>query len=657
MRTFFTLFLLFLLAGSQATAQVHVPEDGVLFKSAGESDRGYQFIELGKLTMTPRNFGLWSGNYYPLLTYTGISSFGLPNEYGTIRRLFPMVGLRSGPWGADIPTADYGIVDRSEYYNVIESANYTIGGGGQGYSYTDWDAKDNSYSRLMGGEEGSASESGIPYLAVSNRPDSWPEGYYGTPATFSGSGKFTETPGERHWPGRWRHNADENYQHIYYPELIQVINFSEVFMIETDKYCGVRPGDDLNNGYPVGFDLETQFYAFTRPMYEDIIFIDSDLIFQKKETYELEGDIDRHFYNGTIDDIYFGLYIYLRLPYYRVGWGGEYSARPGRIDNYLLWEDETQLLTIYHKYGYHKRQWGTAVEGPVAVFSFKWYDMPGGGDMSSIHYFDERHTGVVEGEPYENWLYAMMSGNVDILKDSDHLLQFFHTYPEDEDYPNYKWDNIDSMDYWNNHDYITGERYDKYWYSPIIHAVDIRPRTQVNVGWGPFSMSPGDTARIEFAVIGSADNPGIADPANYNWPVNDPFYFGVDPKIRFEDVYNNAENADIMYGFLSKKNVEPVLESTNFDYSFRLDPNYPNPFNPSTTIRFNLPYPEDVTVKIYNVLGGEVKTLAAGSFARGEHELVWDGTNNSGITVSTGIYFCKIYAGRFSSMIRMMLIK
>ncbi len=85
--------------------------------------------------------------------------------------------------------------------------------------------------------------------------------------------------------------------------------------------------------------------------------------------------------------------------------------------------------------------------------------------------------------------------------------------------------------------------------------------------------------------------------------------------------------------------------------------NYPNPFNPSTTIRFSLPRSADVTLKIYNTLGQLVKTLVDGYVQAGYKEIVWNGRNDSGASIASGIYIYRMTAGTFTATKRMILIK
>ena len=91
---------------------------------------------------------------------------------------------------------------------------------------------------------------------------------------------------------------------------------------------------------------------------------------------------------------------------------------------------------------------------------------------------------------------------------------------------------------------------------------------------------------------------------------------------------------------------------------FALLSNYPNPFNPQTTIKYQMPKASSVTVKIYDLLGREVITLLNDQLkAAGTHSLIWDGQDKAGNTVSSGIYFCRFQAGDFKSVMKMALLK
>ncbi|HPN40910.1 MAG TPA: choice-of-anchor J domain-containing protein, partial [Candidatus Cloacimonadota bacterium] len=89
----------------------------------------------------------------------------------------------------------------------------------------------------------------------------------------------------------------------------------------------------------------------------------------------------------------------------------------------------------------------------------------------------------------------------------------------------------------------------------------------------------------------------------------------------------------------------------------RLQGNYPNPFNPETTIRFSVKEATPVTIEIYNTKGQLVKTLINEAKEAGNHSVVWNGKDNSGRSVSSGVYFYKMNAGKYSSTKKMIMMK
>ena len=91
--------------------------------------------------------------------------------------------------------------------------------------------------------------------------------------------------------------------------------------------------------------------------------------------------------------------------------------------------------------------------------------------------------------------------------------------------------------------------------------------------------------------------------------------------------------------------------------TYTLSQNYPNPFNPTTTIKFALPTGGEVRLDVYNILGQRVRTLVDKFLPAGEHEVVFDGKNDSGGRVATGVYFYRIITKDFTESKKMVLIK
>ncbi|HHE54552.1 MAG TPA: T9SS type A sorting domain-containing protein, partial [Caldithrix abyssi] len=91
---------------------------------------------------------------------------------------------------------------------------------------------------------------------------------------------------------------------------------------------------------------------------------------------------------------------------------------------------------------------------------------------------------------------------------------------------------------------------------------------------------------------------------------------------------------------------------------FVLKQNYPNPFNPTTTIEFYLPVKKQISLTIYNALGQKVKTLINNQVvSAGNHALQWEGTNDAGAKVASGMYIYELKYGNFKQTKRMMLMK
>ena len=97
--------------------------------------------------------------------------------------------------------------------------------------------------------------------------------------------------------------------------------------------------------------------------------------------------------------------------------------------------------------------------------------------------------------------------------------------------------------------------------------------------------------------------------------------------------------------------------SNKIPNTYALHQNYPNPFNPETIIKYQLPKISDVELKVYNLLGQVVATLLNEKQSAGYKSVVWDGTNQYGSKVSSGMYFYVLKAGEFRSVKKMMLLK
>jgi len=100
-----------------------------------------------------------------------------------------------------------------------------------------------------------------------------------------------------------------------------------------------------------------------------------------------------------------------------------------------------------------------------------------------------------------------------------------------------------------------------------------------------------------------------------------------------------------------------MFMSPQIPEDYRLLQNFPNPFNPSTVIRYSLPKDNFVFLKVIDLMGREVRTLVNSFQTKGNKSVIWNSVNNQGLPVSAGVYFYSIESGEFISTKKMILIK
>lgn len=153
---------------------------------------------------------------------------------------------------------------------------------------------------------------------------------------------------------------------------------------------------------------------------------------------------------------------------------------------------------------------------------------------------------------------------------------------------------------------------------------------------------------------------------HFRWTENDPYTEGLDPYVEALDQEESmgaksipetipSTTPEIKPALLSKTSSASSLSS--MPEQFRITANYPNPFNPSTTIAFEAPEEAYVTLTVYNTLGQKVKTLYRGVKSSGRHIVQWDATNDSGNIQPSGIYIVLLQAGNFSQSHKITLMK
>ena len=176
--------------------------------------------------------------------------------------------------------------------------------------------------------------------------------------------------------------------------------------------------------------------------------------------------------------------------------------------------------------------------------------------------------------------------------------------------------------------------------------------------------SVGSGSSMTFGVTVQQVNP--YDTLSYTWTVNGVVQSSHDSTLTIT-LPNTRGNVTVKVVVTDKGGltatqtwsflVTAVEEKASLPTKFGLDQNYPNPFNPTTVISFDVPKPSAVRIVVYDILGKEVRTLVNNTMSPGTYHVTWDGLNDEGRQVSSGIYFYRMEAGSFVSMKKMLLLK
>jgi PKD repeat protein len=151
--------------------------------------------------------------------------------------------------------------------------------------------------------------------------------------------------------------------------------------------------------------------------------------------------------------------------------------------------------------------------------------------------------------------------------------------------------------------------------------------------------------------------------SQYNFPSNAKLRFRCDASNNSDDVYIDEIEFRGLSSGAAGSQIQPITLSSlnslnsNLPDEFSLGQNYPNPFNPTTTIQYNLPEAAQVRLEIYNMTGQRVRTLVSGGMDAGNHSVQWDGTNEYGEKVASGVYIYRIVAGSFIQTRKMVMMK
>lgn len=160
---------------------------------------------------------------------------------------------------------------------------------------------------------------------------------------------------------------------------------------------------------------------------------------------------------------------------------------------------------------------------------------------------------------------------------------------------------------------------------------------------------------IKFYEVYRSTAPGGTDTAKTVYAVtSDTLYMDANPlkqtmyyRLAAVDKHDNRSEKSNEVAFT------PVdVEAGDMVYNYELYANYPNPFNPSTTISFSLKNPGYTKIQIYDMLGNHIRTIAEGEYAAGKHRMVFDATG-----LASGMYYYSVTSGEFTATKKMVLVK
>jgi hypothetical protein len=170
------------------------------------------------------------------------------------------------------------------------------------------------------------------------------------------------------------------------------------------------------------------------------------------------------------------------------------------------------------------------------------------------------------------------------------------------------------------------------------------------LGTGPGGPSPAVAQgpyQLQTSVIGAAGYPGSGSGKATNGTLGQSTPIGI----------GSRANRILYAGFWYYRHyvLSDIPETTPLVNE--LYGNYPNPFNPATTIRFSVAEQSPVSLKIYDIAGRRVATLVQESLPPGQHSAVWRGRSDSGRPLASGLYLYRLEIGNYMSVKKMLLLK
>lgn len=149
--------------------------------------------------------------------------------------------------------------------------------------------------------------------------------------------------------------------------------------------------------------------------------------------------------------------------------------------------------------------------------------------------------------------------------------------------------------------------------------------------------------------------PDTSKSISYIW-INNESYMVVSTGSQDGEINPNFTDASY-FSRLASGTVDVDGDQNLVPAEYILSQNYPNPFNPTTEINFSIPEDSNVNLKIFDITGKEVRALLDQNFNAGTYSATWDGKNNRGEVLPSGVYFYRIEAGNFTEAKKALLLK
>jgi len=167
-------------------------------------------------------------------------------------------------------------------------------------------------------------------------------------------------------------------------------------------------------------------------------------------------------------------------------------------------------------------------------------------------------------------------------------------------------------------------------------SFELEHKTDQGDGWDVF---PGLGNKTSFDAVSSPNSDSYTDGTSF-------------VGVQNIGAAGSVINADLIVGFSAGLGDDPTLPK-----AFDLAQNYPNPFNPSTVISFSLPVNSNVKLEVFNLKGQLTASLMNGNMTAGTHTVTWDGRDNSGDDVASGVYFYRLLTDDETLSKKMLLVK